>query len=461
MADPIAAQFGALDKLMKESAEADTRKRVALQRFQLGQMQAQLLAKHEMEQHQAEMEGAQEGQAQQPQAPFQLQLPPNSALAERPVSWKNPLSQIAGNAYSQMAQAGAEGPGAGIQEALRSTAGAIPGGMDAMLQGLGRAGPTQTTTQTDIGVSPQAVGQQGFMMVPTANRRTTETPNGLTQEDIAKLRAGLLDRILAEQGQAARNKAEGPKISPEVFRQTMKDLNDQYGDKVPAQLKSQIAKATAMGDLDTAEQLSSGLPSPKKEVDPLERQAAMAELKDAQKGFEDRDVAIDSLNGLKSTLTAAKDVLERGMAQTGVVRGSKMGALVQRIGASDEQAVNALQQAFASEWLQSVQQMRGVNRDLNQNEGAQLEKLTGGMDKSIKFNLDDLKRRIALVDVQVRRANRNREIAAKTRDGVLKRAGLSRVIPSEAPREEPAPTEPQASPPDVSDDDLINKWAPK
>ncbi len=459
MGDPIAAQFGALDKLMKESAEADMRKRVALQRFQLGQEQAKMLAQQEMEQHQAEEEGAQQAAQSQQQPVFQLQLPTNGAISERPVQWKNPLSQLAGNAYSAMAQAGAEGPGAAIQEQLRA-AGAVPGAMDQMLQGLNVMGPTSATTQTDVGVSPQAIGQQGFAMVPTMNQRTTESPNALSANDIATLRARLLDRILAEQGG---QRAEGPKVSPEVFRQTMKDLNDQYGEKIPASLKSQIAKATAMGDLETAEQLSAGLPAPKADVDPLRRQAAMAELKDAQKGFEQRDLELDNKQSLRQNLVAARDVLERGMAQTGVIRGSKLGELVQRLGATDETSVNVLQQAFSEQWVQSVQGMRGLGA-LSDQEGKALAATTGGLNKSIDFNLTDLNKRIAILDSQIKRADRGRTLAAKTRDSILETAGLGKVVPDRPEREEAdldtaVERQPEAAPDEINS--LLDKGAPQ
>lgn len=460
--DPIKSQFGALEKLIAETAKADMQRSVALQRYKLGQTQAKIMAQQELEQGQAEMQAREQAQQQQPVAPFQIQIPAASALAERPVQWKNPLSQLAGNAFSQMAQAGAAGPGAAIQEALRGTAGAVPGAEQTMTQGLPMAGATQQTVTTDMGLSAQPIGQQGFMMVPSYNQRTQETPNALTAGDQAQLRGQILDRLMQIQAQAGQ--AKGPQIDPDTFRQAMKDLNDQYGDKVPSEIKSQIAKAVAMGDLDTAGQLTAQLPSPIEKLDPLERQAAMADFKAAQETLDKVDLSLDNKQTLRQSLLDAQRVLEAQVAQSGVIAGSKLGQLVQRLGATDETSVNVLQQAFSNQWVEAVQGMRGLGA-LSDQEGKALSSTTGGLDKSVEFNLRDLRKRIAVLDSQIKRSTREREVATATVKGIRKRAGTAHLMPEPPAREEPQVTQEPIravqeaeGAPDAGIDDLLEKY---
>jgi hypothetical protein len=457
MADPIIAQFGALDKLLRESAEAETKKQVALQRFQLGQMQSQMMAQQEIEQHQAEQEAGQQAAAQQPTPMFQLDLPTGSAMAERPVRWKNPLDQLAGNAYSQMAQAGGAGPGAAIQQALHQTAGAVPGAEQAMTQGLPVAGGN--VTQSNVGMTlkrtPWGFAQQ---YTPEFSVNQQSTPNALTAQDQANLRAAILDRLLQEQGRVR----EGPKIDPDTFRQSMKDLNDQYGDRVPSQIKSQIAQAVATGDLETAGQLTAQLPSPIERLDPLERQAAMADFKDAQTTLDKVDLALDNKQTLRASLMDAQRVLEAATAQSGVIRGSKLGQLVQRLGATDETSVNVLQQAFSNQWVETVQSMRGLGA-LSDQEGKALSSTTGGLDKSVEFNLRDLRKRIAVLDSQIKRSQREREVAVSTVKGVRKRAGTAHLMPEPPAREEAVVEDKpiqavQEATDDAGVDDLLEKY---
>lgn len=461
MADPIASQFGALEKLMKETAEADMRKQIALTRYKLGQTQAKIMAQQELEQGQAEMQAREQAQSQQPTAPFQIQLPNSSAMAERPVQWKNPLSQIAGNAFSQMAQAGAAGPGAAIQEALRNTAGAVPSAEQAMTQGLPMAGASQQATTTDFGLQAQPIGQQGFMMVPQYNQRTQETPNALTAQDQAGLRAQILDRLMQIQG--AQQKSQGPQFDAGLFRQQLNDLDDNYGSKVPAELKSKLALAVAMGDSTTAAELSAKLPAPKAPYDPLERSVLTAKYKEAQEEFAGIDQQITGKKRVLSIFKDAERVLREAKAKTGLVAGSSLGQVIQRLGViGDETSVNILQQAFGEQFLEAMQSA-DFKGSFSEKEGDRIEKTTGDLSKSLEFNQRDLRMRNAILEAQIKQNENIRKTTSGTLKAIEKKIGADEYLPPPVERVEPVLPEEegpavQGAAPDAGVEDLLKKY---
>lgn len=215
---------------------------------QLSEQLTQLGIKRAMGEAEAE---AQDAAPEQQQAqPFRLQG--LNAISEQRIAFQKPLDQVQPGQFSQSI---AElGPNAGVNTALRET-GQVPSGpgVPNAAQGLPIAGDEIVTRQTEVGVDPQRVGQQGFILTPSARERTTRTPNALDAGDIAQLR----QRQTEFEADQARLAQVEKRARAGAFIQSFQGL---ASEGVPAGKARAVAEAVAVGDTARAAEAAKDLP---------------------------------------------------------------------------------------------------------------------------------------------------------------------------------------------------------
>ena len=300
----------------------------------------------------------------------------------------------------------------------------------------------------------------GYEYAPEFSVQEQSTPNALTAEDIAKLRAGLLDRMLAEQGRGAK----GTEFNAAVFESTREGLVRQYGDRVSAKTIAQIARAAAMGDGELAAQLSADLPAPKPPYDPLERSVLSAKYTKFQEELPKIDEKLTNKKRLLSIFKDAEKVLREARAKTGILKGSSLGQIVQRLNImGDETSANILQQAFGEQFTQAMQSA-DYKGNFSETEGERVAKTTADFNKSPEFNLKDLRTRNSILEAQIRQHENERKAASKSMRAIETRISADEYLPPPVEREDPVLEEELPAETSQPNDDLnalLDEWAPR
>ena len=220
--DPGSRHILSIQKLIADTNKAEAISKTASEQFSLAQMQALLDANTEMEDAQAEQQAQQQAAQQAEEAqkaalgPFQLELPADGAIAERPVAFRNPLSQIPAGGMGQAARGGLSAS-AMIQQRLRDS-GVVPQGVPEALQGLPVAGDTLRQTQTQRSLTPASIGQGGFVLLPNEQQTVSEQPNVLTAQD--QLAARQFEQRQQQAQTLAQAKQQGG-LTEIAFRETL------------------------------------------------------------------------------------------------------------------------------------------------------------------------------------------------------------------------------------------------
>jgi hypothetical protein len=178
-------------------------------------------------------------------------------------------------------------------------------------------------------------------------------------------------------------------------------------------------------------------------TDPLVRQFLMENYKQGQKDISGADATLDKLGQMDRILEQAETALTGGEVSTGAIAGGKIGKFVQKF--TNEAGVNVLEQAFGTEWSQAVDQLRGLGA-MSDRDSAAIARTTGEFDKDDKFNLQDIKRRRALMKDVLGRMKRQRDVAVQNRDAVIREAGFEGTIQGSAGRDDAPSGEPTAPP---------------
>jgi len=223
-AEHAAAGEAATNRLFLSLIENEAQQQAAAQAEQMKMQQA------------AEADAASAG-------PFQVQVAPESPLAQRPVSFDKPLTQMPASFDALMLAAGAGKPaGTALQGPAQAMApgggGAAPGALPAAAAGLPVAGPTQQSTQTSMGFQGQVV-EDPFrfltLAVPQMSQTTTDTPNALGASDVADLR--IKEAVAAEN---ARSNRAGEGLAERRATTEEANLRGQYQNDVE---RTAIARA--------------------------------------------------------------------------------------------------------------------------------------------------------------------------------------------------------------------------
>jgi len=234
-----------IEKQLKEQAKAQLDVQTAVLRAATQQQLSQQLTELGIKRAMAETETEAQANAPTEQAPQPFRLSDLSAIREQKISPQQPMQQVnpaqLTETLGQMGQAVTQGG-----QPLPSAA-----------QGLPVAGGEIVTRTQDFGVSPERVGQQGFIMVPNAQERVTRTPNALTAQDLARLRQSEQQFGAAQTAEEQRFQQTERRLRAGQFTQAYQEL---ASEGVEPQRAAGLAQAIASGNVAQVEELAKGLP---------------------------------------------------------------------------------------------------------------------------------------------------------------------------------------------------------
>ena len=429
-------------QLQAENAQRAAAAKLQLGSHQTGQQRETETAQARFEAEQAQAEA--EAKAQQEAAsagPFQVQVPPNSALAQRPVAAKDPLSQLPSAFDAAMMGGG----GNGLQQRAQAAApGNAPGG--GLLGGLPtNTGPTRQTTQ--MGIHGQVIpeGPFGYQVTGVPSFSQQVAPNELGPEEILAVR----QQEVAQQIAAARAKVVDQQNRSQLYASTLNDLAREYGEVAPATTLNALARAIAMGDDEEAARLAATLPkTPSKKNGAayqdsiLQRQLLTLRAKNAETTLGTIDTQIDAASRNAKITRDAIAALEKGLS-TEPIPGGAVGETIAREARrlKNPEGVAAFEKAASGEILDALPALKG---QISDNDLKFLEKTAVGFGKGNKSNLDALRRRLDILEGVTGRVQTQRERAVSDINSINEEAGLGTTLSPVQQRErtdlqQPAP----------------------
>lgn len=280
---------------------------------------------------------------------------------------------------------------------------------------------------------------------PTLLARAQELgKNGYTIEEIKQLNE------LAGEG------PEGSRLTPgelaTLERQQGAIAQRIPGFKTTAEFDEERKKAAELADFEARENIKFEHYKKLKEMeleqnlaksglDPAQRQVVLADYRDNLKQLQTIGDSQASLADMDRILENAEKVLKGNKVGTGAIQKYTPDAL-----RTNPEALNALQQAFGTEWFQAVQNMRGLGH-LSDREGLVIGQTTGGLDKEESFNLKDIQARRRLLKTFMARKKSQKAVAETEINNLRRLAELPErgfAGSSDAPAE--TPTKPGITP---------------
>lgn len=394
-----------------------------------------------------------DGPAPQQATPFSLNL--GTAVAEQRLNARDPLQSVDPAQLSSALQA--------FKQQADAAAASPQGGAPSAAQGLPIGGENITQRTQEFGLSPERVGQQGFVLVPSASERTTSTPNVLTASDLLTARQREqehADQLALEKLKADRSYESQQLASALTTRKALLDTAEvarQQG--LSPQESVELQNAVRLGDSEAVGRLTAGRKTIEDKANEAlirlrDAQAAEAKRQATELGFKltpgqeatDREfgkfVGLMSDNGGFERANTNLNVLNLVIQELEANKGKRVGLTGPALAAlpapvrafANPEAQNA-RDLVAGIVRQSARQILGAQ--YTQQEGENLVSEAYNLSLEEKFNVDRLKR---FRDTVQERINENRDrYDYFTKNGTLqgfKGAEKPAVTPTPPPDED-------------------------